>query len=134
MTGAQLYEMLRPKFPCVFDIMLQIPNVNAQDLQKFDEKVQANLANHKIGNKVDKSTRDLFRKITNSVSDVILFLGCFINFGFVVLQLIGRNISQLFKKEVKIIDLPQLNPKKTKKDRDMQVSFKTDLTVIFPND
>lgn len=68
--GAQLYEMLRPKYPCVLDIMMQIPNVNQQDLQKFDEKIQNSYQNHKVSNKVDKTTRDLFRKITSSVSIV----------------------------------------------------------------
>ncbi|KAL0274098.1 UNVERIFIED_CONTAM: hypothetical protein PYX00_006610 [Menopon gallinae] len=97
--GAQLYEMLRPKYTCLLKILMQIPNVNQQDIQKFDEKIMNMSQNHKTSNKLDKTTRDLFRKITHS--------------------LIGRTISQLFKKEVKIVDLPKMEmPKKVKWDVD----------------
>lgn len=85
--GVQTYEILRPKFPNIMDVIQQIPNINASDVQKLDEKISMGATK---GNKIDKAKKDLFKKITS--------------------QLIGRNVGQLFKKEVKIQDLPALNP------------------------
>jgi len=85
--GAQMYEMLRPIFPEVHGVMQQVPGVNPVDLQKFDERISAQTSK---GNKVEKVKKDLFRKITAT--------------------LVGRSMGQLFKKEVKIHDLPRLMP------------------------
>ncbi|XP_011499457.1 PREDICTED: exportin-5 [Ceratosolen solmsi marchali] len=84
--GAQVYECLRPKFPNIIEVMQQIPGVNPADLQRFDEKMSVVSTK---GNKVEKGKKDLFKKITN--------------------QLIGRSIGQLFRKEVKIDNLPRLD-------------------------
>lgn len=89
--GAQLYELLRPQHPAVMAVLQQIPGVNPLDLQKLDERIAANAAaggTLKTGNKVEKVKKDLFKKITS--------------------HLIGRSVGQLFKKDVKIYDLPQL--------------------------
>ncbi|KAG7201060.1 hypothetical protein KM043_017606 [Ampulex compressa] len=83
--GAQVYECLRPKFPSIIEVMQQIPGVNPVDLQRFDEKMA--VVSMK-GNKVEKGKKDLFKKITN--------------------QLIGRSVGQLFRKEVKIDNLPRI--------------------------
>lgn len=45
--------------------MEQIPEVNVMDLQKFDEKV---LKEMQKGNKVDKAKKEMFKKLTSSVS------------------------------------------------------------------
>lgn len=63
--GVQVYEILRPKFPHILDIMHQIPNTNVADIQKLDEKIQAGASTK--GNKIDKSKKDLFKKITAQV-------------------------------------------------------------------
>ncbi|XP_069685325.1 exportin-5 isoform X2 [Periplaneta americana] len=94
--GAQLYEILRPLFPSITEVMSQIPNYNPQDLQKLDEKILT--ANQK-GNKFEKAKRDIFKKLTS--------------------QLIGRNVSQLFRKEIRIADLPRLGPPRRQKNARM---------------
>lgn len=63
--GCQTYEILRPKFQVVAEIMQQIPNISAADLQKLDEKIAMGGTK---GNKIDKAKRDLFKKITGQVS------------------------------------------------------------------
>ncbi|CAH1159792.1 unnamed protein product [Phaedon cochleariae] len=83
--GAQIYELLRPAFAEVLAVMQQIPGMNPVDLQKLDERIAGGTSK---GNKVEKVKKDLFKKITGN--------------------LIGRSVGQLFKKEVKIQDLPQI--------------------------
>ncbi|XP_014204789.1 exportin-5 [Copidosoma floridanum] len=109
--GAQLYELLRPKFPNIIEVMQQIPGVNPTDLQRFDEKMSVVSGK---GNKVEKGKKDLFKKITN--------------------QLIGRNISQLFRKEVKIDNLPRIEvaPKQIiREDVISNKSKESGLTALF---
>lgn len=67
--GAQVYECLRPKFPNIVEVMQQIPGINPADLQRFDEKMSVVSSK---GNKVEKGKKDLFKKITNQVSDIYL--------------------------------------------------------------
>lgn len=62
--GAQMYEMLRPTFPEVLNVMQQIPGVNLGDLQKLDERISSTTTK---GNKVEKVKKDLFKKITGTV-------------------------------------------------------------------
>ncbi|XP_044747732.1 exportin-5 [Coccinella septempunctata] len=100
--GAQMYEMLRPLFVEVLGIMQQIPGVSPVDLQKLDERISGSTSK---GNKVEKVKKDLFKKITGS--------------------LIGRSMGQLFKKEVRIQDLPQI-PVKKKKEQE----FIGDLSLL----
>ncbi|GAB0099470.1 Exportin-5 [Sergentomyia squamirostris] len=83
--GVQVYEILRPKFPIVIEVMQKIPNITIADMQKLDEKIATGSTK---GNKIEKGKRDLFKKITS--------------------QVIGKNASQLFKKEIKIVELPPL--------------------------
>lgn len=63
--GAQMYELLRPSFNEVLAVMQQIPGVNPVDLQKLDERISGNTSK---GNKVEKVKKDLFKKITGTVS------------------------------------------------------------------
>uniref|UniRef100_A0A182WDY0 Importin N-terminal domain-containing protein n=1 Tax=Anopheles minimus TaxID=112268 RepID=A0A182WDY0_9DIPT len=83
--GVQTYEILRPKFPNILEVLQQIPNVSAGDIQKLDEKISAGSTK---GNKIDKAKKDLFKKITTNI--------------------IGRNIGQHGRKEVKILNLPPI--------------------------
>lgn len=62
--GVQVYEILRPKFPHIVDIIQQIPNTNLADIQKLDEKISTSQTK---GNKIDKYKKDLFKKITAQV-------------------------------------------------------------------
>lgn len=102
--GAQIYEMLRASFLEVLTVMQQIPGVNPMDLQKLDERISGSTSK---GNKVEKVKKDLFKKITGN--------------------LIGRSMGQLFKKEVKIHDLPRIViPKKNE-----QKEVINDLRNIF---
>lgn len=61
----QIYEILRPKFPVVIDVMQKIPNITVADVQKLDEKIATGSTK---GNKIEKGKRDLFKKITSQVS------------------------------------------------------------------
>ncbi|XP_043268012.1 exportin-5 isoform X2 [Venturia canescens] len=110
--GAQVYECLRPKFPNIIEVMQQIPGVNPADLQRFDEKMS--VTNTK-GNKVEKGKKELFKKITN--------------------QLIGRSVGQLFRKEIKIDNLPRLKvtgkPQTIRVDDISKNSADTGLTALF---
>ncbi|KAL1506020.1 hypothetical protein ABEB36_005457 [Hypothenemus hampei] len=94
--GAQVYEMLRPSYIEVLGVMQQIPGVNLVDLQKLDERISGSTSK---GNKVEKVKKDLFKKLTGN--------------------LIGKSVGQLFKKEVKINNLPQIP--QVKKDKDTVV-------------
>lgn len=69
--GVQVYEICRPNYPGILDVMSQIPNINASDLQKLDEKilVKSNLTK---GNKIDKIKKDLFKKLTVQVSQLFV--------------------------------------------------------------
>ena len=61
----QTYEALRPRFPNIVAVLRAIPDVDAHDIQRLDEKIAANTAKPA---KIDKSKRDLFKKITSRVS------------------------------------------------------------------
>ncbi|XP_049888101.1 exportin-5 [Pectinophora gossypiella] len=89
--AVQTYELLRPRFPSIVSVLRAIPDVEPHDVLRLDEKLAAP---HNKPNKIDKSKRDLFKKITA--------------------RLIGRNVGQLFKKEVYILDLPTMQTAKEK--------------------
>ena len=110
--GAQVYEALRPRYPSIIEVMRLIPGVNPADLQRFDEKMTVACVK---ATKVEKGKKDLFRKITN--------------------QLIGRSVGQLFRKEVKIDNLPRLNvpgkPPMVRVDDISKHSADMGLTALF---
>lgn len=86
--GVQAYEILRPKFPNILEVLQQIPNISASDIHKLDEKISASATTK--GNKIDKAKRDLFKKITSHI--------------------VGCNVGQHGKKEVRILNLPPIVP------------------------
>lgn len=81
--GVQMYELLRMEYPGIRDILASVPNANINDINKFDEKTT--VTSLKAG-KVDKSKKDMFKKIT--------------------LSLIGCSMNQLFRHEIQIVNLP----------------------------
>lgn len=83
--GVQFYELLRPKYPILSEVLQHIPSVNAADVQKFDEKISVVPAK---GNKVDRAKKEIFKKLTT--------------------QLVGRSVNQLFRHEVQIANLPPM--------------------------
>lgn len=89
--GVQFYELLRPKFPALAEVLQSVPNVSAGDIQKFDEKISVAPVK---GNKVDKAKKDIFKKLTA--------------------PLIGRSMNQLFRHEIKIVNLPPMPSHKLK--------------------
>lgn len=107
--GVQVYEILRPKFPHIVEIIQRIPNTNLADIQKLDEKISMN--SQTKGNKIDKYKKDLFKKITAQVTsnsipyDKQNFNKTLFTNRFRWLQLIGKNIGQLFRKEAIIANL-----------------------------
>lgn len=54
------------------DIILQIPNTDAADIRKLDEKISLGATR---GNKIDKAKKDLFKKITAPVSALRIRIG-----------------------------------------------------------
>ncbi|XP_072941490.1 exportin-5 [Epargyreus clarus] len=105
--AVQTYETLRPSFPGVAAVLRAIPDVDAHDLHRLDEKLA-----HPNGKpaKIDKSKRDLFKKITS--------------------RLIGRNVGQLFKKEVYIMDLPAMRAVRDR-PRPPETTEVADLAALF---
>lgn len=61
-----MYELLRPKFPHLVEVLQQIPNSNVNDIQRLDEKIALGVATK--GNKIDKAKKDVFKKLTAPVS------------------------------------------------------------------
>jgi len=86
-TALACYERLRPNFPCVRDVLARIPNVQAEDLAKFDERIlaAAKNASNKVG---EKAKKDMFRKLVG--------------------PLVGRETARLFQKEIVIKNLPNM--------------------------
>ncbi|KDR17037.1 Exportin-5 [Zootermopsis nevadensis] len=107
--GAQLYEILRPAFPNIIEVMNQIPNCNPQELQKLDERI---LSTNQKGNKLEKAKKDIFKRLTS--------------------QLIGRSVGQLFRKEVRIAELPRLGfPRQYKTPRLDETEGELELCTLF---
>ncbi|CAH0391468.1 unnamed protein product [Bemisia tabaci] len=86
LLGTQLYELLRPKHPEILEVLKSIPNVHLVDIQKFDERM---LKETSKGSKVDKSKREMFKKITQS--------------------LVGCNLGQKFRRKAAIRELPRIS-------------------------
>lgn len=97
--GVQVYEILRPKFPHIVEIIQRIPNTNLADIQKLDEKISMN--SQTKGNKIDKYKKDLFKKITaqvtlNSINSISIELYAQIN--FVGCSLLVKTLVSFFGK------------------------------------
>ncbi|GFS26620.1 exportin-5-like [Elysia marginata] len=82
--GLALYETFSKSFPCMRDVLCQVPNVEKQFITELDEKLNAPPS--KSG--MDKKKKDLFRKI--------------------VASLIGKDISKRFQRHAQFSSLPHL--------------------------
>ncbi|XP_053475356.1 exportin-5 isoform X2 [Ictalurus furcatus] len=89
-----IYDALRPQYAELRSIMNQIPNVQPDMLEQFDQKT-INPASQKVG---EKKRKDQFKKL--------------------IAGAVGKPLGQQFKKEVHIRNLPSLF-KKVKPSKDV---------------
>ncbi|XP_074656091.1 exportin-5-like [Tubulanus polymorphus] len=87
-----VYSTLRPLYSELTAILMTIPNCSAEVIQNFDENILG-LTNGKPAS--DKRKKDAFKKL--------------------IIDVIGRSVAQLFKKEVHIVDLPVMFKQKKPK-------------------
>ncbi|XP_071797679.1 exportin-5-like [Asterias amurensis] len=109
----QHYEILRPKFDTLREVMLQIPGVTMESLEIFDRRFVFSSDTRKTTS--DKSRRDHFKKLISGI--------------------IGKHIGQKFKREVIIKNLEPLN--KPLKNRDTvgpEVDDDLALVALFAKD
>ncbi|XP_047474194.1 exportin-5-like [Penaeus chinensis] len=90
--GLATYEMFRPHFPNIREVLVGLPGVSAEDVQRFEEKILNSNAAAK-NSKTEKIKKDHFKKL--------------------VIEIVGRNVGQAFKKEVHMNNLPPMfkNPR-----------------------
>nr|XP_027206686.1 LOW QUALITY PROTEIN: exportin-5-like [Penaeus vannamei] len=90
--GLATYELFRPHFPNIREVLLGLPGVSAEDVQRFEEKILNPNAAAK-SSKTEKIKKDNFKKL--------------------VIEIVGRNVGQAFKKEVHMNNLPPMfkNPR-----------------------
>jgi len=86
------YEMLRPRFPNIVDVMAQVPGCQPEDLQKFDARIVAGFNPNVKGG--DKAKKDMFKKMIS--------------------KLVGKDVARMFRKETVIKNLPSLKPMKVR--------------------
>ncbi|XP_021379972.1 exportin-5-like [Mizuhopecten yessoensis] len=85
LLGAQMYDLLRPHFPNLANILLQVPNCSVEAVKAFDEKILQSSPQKQIP---DKKKKDLFKKL---VADII-----------------GKSVGQQFKREAQYKNLPPI--------------------------
>ncbi|XP_046567749.1 LOW QUALITY PROTEIN: exportin-5-like [Haliotis rubra] len=83
--GLQLYEALRPSFPDLAKILLQITDVTHPLVQSFDDKI---LQSSPQKQHSEKKKKEAFKKLVSGI--------------------IGKNIGQQFKREVHYQNLPPM--------------------------
>ncbi|XP_064601794.1 LOW QUALITY PROTEIN: exportin-5-like [Liolophura sinensis] len=83
--GLQLYEALRPLYPPMNEVLKQIPNVKAEAIRSFDDKLLQTSPQKQL---TDKKKKEAFKKL---VTDII-----------------GKNIGQHFKEDIHIKNLPTI--------------------------
>ncbi|KAJ8309385.1 LOW QUALITY PROTEIN: hypothetical protein KUTeg_014259 [Tegillarca granosa] len=83
--GLQTYELLRPLFPDISSVLLQIPNCTVELVKAFDDKILLSSPQKQM---TDKKKKDAFKKL--------------------VVGVIGQNIGQKFKREIHYKNLPPL--------------------------
>ncbi|XP_053405652.1 exportin-5-like [Mercenaria mercenaria] len=83
--GLQTYELLRPLFPEVRKLMLEIPKCTEEALNVFDEKILGATPTQKMG---EKKKKDAYKKL--------------------VAEAIGKYVGQQFKREIHYQSLPNL--------------------------
>ncbi|KAK7901391.1 hypothetical protein WMY93_018160 [Mugilogobius chulae] len=91
-----IYESLRPRYAELRTVMTQVPNINMDALEQYDQK----LLDPKLQRPGEKKRKDQFKKL--------------------IAGTIGTALCQQFRKEVHIKNLPTLF-KKTKEDKDISL-------------
>ncbi|XP_069036006.1 exportin-5 [Lepisosteus oculatus] len=104
----QIYDALRPRYPELRAVMVQIPKLQIEALDLFEQKV-LNPVPQKQG---DKKRKDQFKKLITGI--------------------VGKPVGQQFKKEVHIRNLPSLF-KKVKPETGVEVvdGENSDLSSLF---
>ncbi|KAK3092966.1 hypothetical protein FSP39_009455 [Pinctada imbricata] len=105
----KLYELLRPAFPEIKNVLLQIPNIKEQDIQSFDEKMIF-IKNPKQG-VAEKKKKDSFKRLVSEV--------------------IGKSIGQQFKREAQYRNLPPIFRIRPPKEDIMKKQEDTGLWSLF---
>ncbi|XP_023819052.1 exportin-5 isoform X1 [Oryzias latipes] len=101
-----IYENLRPRYVELRGVMIQIPNINIQALDQFDQK----LMDPGVQKPTEKKRKDQFRKL--------------------IAGTIGKALCEQFRKEVHIRNLPSLF-KRPKQDKDVVDSEVEGLASLF---
>ncbi|KAK2183970.1 hypothetical protein NP493_288g00016 [Ridgeia piscesae] len=81
----QMYEHLRPMYPALTEIMLQIPNCSEKALKTFEEKLFVTTPQKQMP---DKKKKEQFKKLVQAI--------------------IGKNVSEAFERKVQIKNLPPM--------------------------
>ncbi|CAB1338502.1 unnamed protein product [Coregonus sp. 'balchen'] len=90
-----IYENLRPRYLELRSVMTQIPSINLEALDQYDQRLLEPSSAQKVG---EKKRKDQFKKLISGT--------------------VGKALGQQFKKEVHIRNLPSLfkKPKPEKRD------------------
>jgi len=82
------YDLMRPRFPSLVQVLAQVPGCNRDDLRRFDERIMQ-AAQSKEGMKGgERAKKDMFKKLIG--------------------QFIGKDVAQMFRHDVIIKNLPTL--------------------------
>ncbi|XP_038074929.1 exportin-5-like isoform X2 [Patiria miniata] len=108
----QHYEILRPRFDILQEVMLQIPGVTREILQTFDHRFIFNEEHKKPIS--EKSRRDNFKKMISGV--------------------IGRHIGQMFRREIIIKDLKPVRKPAKRSTTDFTENADIGLVALFAHD
>lgn len=90
-----IYDNLRPRYMELRSVMTQIPSINLEALDQYDQRLLEPSSAQKVG---EKKRKDQFKKL--------------------IAGTVGKDLGQQFKKEVHIRNLPSLfkKPKLEKRD------------------
>lgn len=117
--GLSVYEMFLPQFPTIREVVLSLPGVTEESVQKFEERL-SNLNPGMKSTKAEKAKKDGFRKLVS--------------------EIVGQNVGQALKKEVHIKNLPPMfkaprpkQPSLVETDSDIGLSslFGSDTNGLF---
>ncbi|KAK6328507.1 hypothetical protein J4Q44_G00004850 [Coregonus suidteri] len=104
-----MYENLRPRYMELRDVMTQIPDINLEALDQYDQRLLEPSSAQRLG---EKKRKDQFKKL--------------------IAGTVGKALGQQFKKEVHIRNLPSLFKKPKPEKRDiLETSESGALAALF---
>uniref|UniRef100_A0A674E2B4 Exportin-5 n=1 Tax=Salmo trutta TaxID=8032 RepID=A0A674E2B4_SALTR len=104
-----MYENLRPRYMELRDVMTQIPDINLEALDQYDQRLLEPSSAQRLG---EKKRKDQFKKL--------------------IAGTVGKALAQQFKKEVHIRNLPSLFKKPKPEKRDiLETSESGALATLF---